>query len=498
MNEQLTVKRIVILTVPVIGLLAGWFAPTLVELGSERANLLLAAGIVGGCVWAMMVDSRLGFFLFIVVSFFSGILNRLSYSLSPVDFQFLIALPEIGLFLVVGVQLLKSLAAKGTLTLIRSLDMAILAYIALGTLQALNPRIPLSVGLYGFRLNTVPVLAYFMARVCFRRWSHVKQFYRLLLLLSIVYLTYGILQQSGTVPDFERVWIENYSGIAHQLKESINNQTGYYIDENLRVFSIFTVGGEFSYMAAIVGLMIWGGRVYSVSRGEKCLRWLSLALLLCYFSVSLERAAIAMFIVGMMLMRVVRRPSKRLYTRLALLAAAMTVFFLLGGFIFSRISVPDMALRRLVELLNPFAAKTVQGFRFPLWQDTVALIARNPLGYGAGTATYNRAALSSGSLVTMPHNYFLQVGLEFGIIGFLGLFFVIIKLARLQLDYLSLVRNDPRLFDLLRSLLGVHVAFWACGLFSNPVIHTFAILYWFLMGMVPIMPRLYESSDSNG
>jgi O-antigen ligase len=472
--------------------LVGLLAPALVELGSDKANLLLGAGITGICGWAMLVNSRLGIFLFMVSSFFSGILNRLSYSLSPVNFQFLIAWPEIGLALIVGIHLLKWVALKKRkLYLIRPLDIAVLLYVAWGALFTLHPKIPLSVGLYGFRLNIVPTLAYFLARVFFRNWSDLRQFYHFLLVISILYLAYGLAQQFGIMPQFERAWINTYSGIAYQRELSRGGaQLGYFIDGHLRAFSIFTVVGEFSYVAVIVGLIIWVGKVYTVTFKYKLLRWLSLVLLFCYFVISLERAAIAMFAGGILLIRTIRGARRRLYARLVLLVIILSIFFLLGSLVLPRISVSNVALRRLVELLNPLEAKTVRGYRLARWQEVVALIARNLLGYGLGTATYNRAAIASGNLLTMPHNYFLLIGVELGILGLLILLFVLFELFKEMLNYLkALPRNSPGR-ELTYALLGVHAAFWSVGLVSVPVLHTCGVLYWFLMGLVPIIPQL--------
>ena len=449
-------------------------------------------------LYIALVDIKKGITLFFVMSFIYGLLNRVTYNFSAVDFNFLYAYPQFALFGISLIALIQHIQNHKFRFNLYLLDKIILIFLAWSMLQALNPNQSLIISLYGIRFRIVPVFLYFLARIYIKNESDLKHLYRLLILLTILTAAYGIFQRAFGLPDFEFVWIKAFPNILIQKTLTQGGgQGGWYNDGVLRFFSTFSGGNEFNYIMAFLLIFLLGFNPIRKNRRWIIARLVAILLITTVILLTRERTPIAMIAVGLAVHLLLRiYPSiSRLFLIAFLMISLLVLSFLITAYRESVINIlgGDLASLRLVELANPLQADTVSHRIEKLWIPSLELISENPIGYGIGASRYSRATREEQLLIT-PHSTYLEIGLELGVIGFVVFSLILVESIR----WIFALRPKCRQFNNLRflpdSILGVIAAALACALISTVFLDTAGNMVWFFIGLVPVTSRLSKKT----
>jgi len=455
-----------------------------------NSNLVLFLVLLAVNLLVTLLDIKAGITFFLVLSFLNGFLNRVSYGLSVVNFAFLYAYPQFALFGISVIAFLRHMQHHGGRFRLRLLDKLVLILVGWSLLQALNPNQPIMVGLYGIRFRIVPIFLYFLARVYVTDQQELLRLYRLLLALMLVTAAYGIYQRLAGLPDFEFGWIQAFPAILAQRETTMGGgQGGWYNDGQLRVFSTFSGGNEYNYVMALLSVFFVG--FCPLSRGSRWRGWRRVAIALFIFLILLtrERTPVGMFIVGLVIVVLFRiRPSAfRPVALLTMVASLALVALIVQG---SRSLVidaigGDLAAARLVELSNPFRADTVIWRIERLWIPSMEMIVSNPIGFGLGATRYSRAT-RTGALLIAPHNTFLEIGLELGVLGLILFTAIVLEASRLALAVKARAEDRSQLYFLPDTILAVFAAAFACGVVSTVLLDVAGLLLWFMLGLIPV------------
>jgi O-antigen ligase len=453
-------------------------------------NLVWAAVLLAWAVGLAVLKLEWGILATLTIMVFTGFLNRVSFHVSDVDFQYLFAFPELATTACLAILAVRFLAFRQqTVRSYRTLDLWILLYFLVLILQIVNPRGSPIVGLYGARLELIPIFMYFLSRVYFRKREDIVRFYKLVIVLGNAIAAYGIYQHLVGLPDFEFTWIELTPDIFSQIEASINSQTGWFIDGRLRVFSFLNGGQEFHFLLVLFFVLVF---VYQPLRPvERLWQWARacfLLLTLLFLAVTLERTPILMIMIGLFAAYTIRGTflNKRTFRLLVTTG-------LLGLLVFTGLNVMqarllalvggNQVLLRLVEAASPFSAESVESGRFQHWETSFQLIRANPGGYGLGSTLANRS--TQGEVIAAPHNYYLRMAVEVGIPGLVVVLLVYAQILRQIIGHIQKV--PPEAGILLRAILGVVLAFLACALFNNPLQTAVGFYFWFLIGLIPLV-----------
>lgn len=142
----------------------------------------------------------------------------------------------------------------------------------------------------------------------------------------------------------------------------------------------------------------------------------------------------------------------------------------------------------LMKFLKDFSGSG----RGAYWQEAIAVIKKAPI-LGFGVNTYSLVAphfkLSWGGY---PHNCYLQMAAEIGLLGLLSFLWIIISLTRGSLRKLKSMKDDNLSFIMVGSLAGL-VAFWIHSFFdTNFYSVQLGNLMWVVMGLVVASQRVFE------
>ncbi|MBL7198441.1 MAG: O-antigen ligase family protein [Candidatus Omnitrophica bacterium] len=119
-------------------------------------------------------------------------------------------------------------------------------------------------------------------------------------------------------------------------------------------------------------------------------------------------------------------------------------------------------------------------FRINLWKESLQIIEDFPV-IGIGLNTYSRVGpkYTKGEGGYYPHNSYLQLAAETGIIGLFSFLWIIIKLFKLGLHFLK-DRKEPLILGLLTALLAFLIhSFFDVNLYALQL----ATLFWFVLGL---------------
>ncbi|MEO8631135.1 MAG: O-antigen ligase family protein [Betaproteobacteria bacterium] len=163
---------------------------------------------------------------------------------------------------------------------------------------------------------------------------------------------------------------------------------------------------------------------------------------------------------------------------LALIAIVLAVAYALPGNFQGRI---DKAGAEAAQWRPDSPAKTSVGYRLEFYRNTVALIEQHPL-FGVGTGGFKQAYADQVRGSTMdrthnPHNLYLMVAAEFGLLGIAALAYLLITMWRCA-EWLSL----PGHALLAHSLV---LTFVIAGAFNTLIIdHTESMLFAWMSGVL--------------
>jgi len=155
--------------------------------------------------------------------------------------------------------------------------------------------------------------------------------------------------------------------------------------------------------------------------------------------------------------------------------------------------VPDSTRERAVELVRPIEGKTNEvQFRMKLWTEAVEIIKDYPV-FGSGLNTYTEVVQEytpEGERGIYPHNCYLQMAAETGILGLGAFLWMILTLFISVLRSLKRIRGElysAFLVSLLAGLFGFLLhSFVDTALYSLQL----SSLMWFVTGLIVATKKL--------
>jgi O-antigen ligase len=391
---------------------------------------------------------RFLFFAFLAVLFFSHFFTLLTkLSIGHISTQItssipLILLAGISYMLCIGFLISKRATMRGANTL----DVLIIAYLAVIFIQVFNPHLPhLIMGLRGLYESGLWILAYLIARVLVTKENYASKLVFVIALTSVLGAFYGLFTLYIGVGTIERAYVE------YAARE----------DLLLRYRSIGTLGSPFGF-----GLMCAIGFVAAINiklRNKLRLKKFATVSLTFFLlvgvliagsrSVMLGILASLVGLLALALFRKLNRETTSLasrknvtkYVSFLLLASVTSYMFLSAYFPYQR--------ERVVSILNLRNEVNVSA-RIDIWRELLPYFESNPMGYGTGSlgsAAYRYGPIIGG--VKVADNQYLDIVMEYGIIGVILILTIFSVILVSYLRVCKLDRSGVSLAALLASVI---------------------------------------------
>lgn len=485
----------------VVCVVAGYATPVVYQMG----GLNLVACAMTGLIFAtlFLLNIRWAIFCIFAFSLFQPIVTRLIFSVdfpsapeeSMLDYKDLLT-TAVSLLLIVsafvGILYYLSRGHRET-PHVSALVYTIIAFTFLNGLQVFNPENSLSVGIYGAKNNVLPFLMFFAGMATVRTDEQLATFIKFIAGFSLVALLYGLYQEWAPLPSFESHWfsrtIPATASMFLLFAGDLEIRDILIADRiELRVPSVFQGYTFYSYIIVAFGLILYASAATMRKRSWKILRYAVLGALLLYFVVSLERAAIVMFVAGVIAIHFVHSRERRRFARFVAVGGLVTLISIMvlyrgGLYLQERGAIEgNSKLIRIFELTDPLNAVTVTFGRIQgQWPKVMSDIRESPItGTGTGTAMYTRA--TDREDLVMPLSQFLQEWTELGLFGLLlfvaSLVFLYQALTKVAMD----PKEPPIRHAYAAGMIGVTVAYSLCGIFNVPFVYEPGIVFWFLAG----------------
>lgn len=179
-----------------------------IAMGGLKIGMLLISAIVGiPMVALLLTNSRFGFFLILVASFFIAYIQRISDGAIPV------AVLEIMMLLVTAGLIMKKIRSHATADsnwkdLRNPITIAVLLYTVYIHLQLLNPSSTAPLGtLVAIRFSWYNLLGFIIALQIFDNVNAVKTFFKIILGVGFVAALYGLSQKYIGLLPYEHEWM---------------------------------------------------------------------------------------------------------------------------------------------------------------------------------------------------------------------------------------------------------------------------------------------------
>lgn len=463
------------LLLAVVSLATGRFAYLLVALAVLFINVLLVRCAFSAGVWWILGFST-------VTGFYQRLMLYGSGQSPSSDYVRLVLELSILLYFVLIISSRSQQGSQISKISTRWLDIFVAIYLLLSTLYAFNLfYVEPLITIYGWRWVCIPIFMYYIGRVAGARPGILDRMNKYIIVVLLLQAGYGAYQSVVGYPRFEQPWIDQRAAI--QSYATIEDSM--FIAGKARIPAL--TEGHTSSGFLIPVLFLWTLFLpgSSFSKRWRILRRLALVCGLLFLLFSNERASIGMVGVGIGIV-VFLRARKKLGIGIFFVAVPVLVLitWMMSQIDPSKIpwSEDTIVLRRLLELLNPFKSGTLAGRINIYWPVYWESFLANPLGYGLGTF-HATSATQMSEWGRSPHNMYLQVLLETGVIGllvFIVVFFIYFK----YIYGFSRMRLGTLQKGLALGAAASYTAFLAIGIANQPI-ETFplAIHFWFLMGL---------------
>ena len=361
-----------------------------------------------------------------------------------------------------------------------TVDKFVWLYLIFSTIYTFNlifvgPKITV----WGWRWVCLPIIMYFLGRRLGNSPGFIKSFFRMTILLLLMLSAYAIYQAAVGLPFFEKVWF-NQLPIPERAASIIEGSL--FIAGKPRLPSMTTGHVSFTLLAGYLFILVLLIPRNYLTRFYRFSQFAALILVSIYLYLTLERSAIAMILIGVV--SIFFLSFRRRLGRIAWVV--ILIVSLLGIVTMSLIDISNIpwtretiALRRIAELANPLQATTVIGRATSIWPVALERLIANPLGYGLGTFHTTRQNQALGyDFFIPPHNMYLQILLEIGIIGLIIFFGFIFSYVRLLIK--ALVEGRERKL-VIASFAGL-AAILAVGMVNYPLEPPLAFFFWMFTG----------------
>lgn len=476
-GKQLTHPLIITtycLTLLLIGFVGGQFGYLLIaSLQLILLILLSRYAPTPGIIWLIVFSSTTGLFQRLTL-YSSG-----SYPQSD-GIRFAL---EIGILVYFARSILMYQHATTRLT--ARIDIAVWLYLIFATIYAFNLfyTIPL-VTIWGWRWICIPIFLYFIGRQVAKRPVNAKLIYQALVIALLLQSSYGAFQSIVGIPFYERPWVADLF-VRETATASVEGSM--FLAGKPRIPALTEGHTSGAFLIPFLFLWVLFLPRIAFSKRFQFLRLVAILTSSLFFIFSNERSAIGMAGIGVIvgiILKLRRKTGRGIY--LLIVPGMIVLIFFLSLIDPSKIPWAEdtILLRRLAELANPFRSGTLEGRLTEYWPILWKLFLANPLGYGLGTFHDTSANIAYTQRIGFsPHNMYLQILLEFGIIGFISFMSIIVLFGKIVYRFNNL-RISVESIKIMPSVLSSISAFLAIG-FANQPIETFplALLFWFLMGV---------------
>jgi O-antigen ligase len=403
--------------------------------------------------------------------FWDRLLSYLAGQDAPIDF----VRASIEIFiLIIGLQALlrRKRAINNQAT--RRMDFLVGAYLFLATLQTLNIFFSSPVvTIWGWRWECIPLLLYYAGRQVGTSTKNVNRYYRMLIILTIVLAAYAVYQGAVGLPGFERAWLAKLP-LADQ--QEMVMEGSFFTAGKVRIPSMTVGHSYYTFLASYLLIWVLFTPRVSLTPTFRILRYVGIIMTGLYLLYSLERSAVGSIAIGIGVVIWLSLKRKTGYIALILLGLMVIGMFFVNTRLHTSTN-PSVIERRLLELTNPFKAATVDWRIARVWPQSIAALAKNPLGYGLGT--FQQTSVNISRLPFGPHNNYFRIALETGILG-VGIFILIWGV------YILLLLKAYQL-NISRSLavcsLASLVPILAVAVFNNPFENPLTLFIWFSTGL---------------
>jgi hypothetical protein len=458
-----------------ISLTTGRFAYLLIAFVILFINVLLAGyGFSTGILWILGFSTITGFYHRLIL-YGSG--------QSPSsDYVRLVLELSILLYFVLIFSSKRKRASQLSGIRTKWLDVFVSTYLLLSTLYAFNLfYVEPLITIYGWRWVCIPIFMYYIGRVAGSKPSMVDKINKYIIVLLLLQAGYGAYQAVVGYPSFEQPWIDQLA--ARQITAAVEDS--FFIAGKLRIPALTEGHAVVGFLIPFLFLWTIFLPGSSLSKRWQALRCLALIYSLLFLIFSNERSSIGMVGIGIGIV-VFLYARKKMGIGIIFVAIPILVLIVSALSQIDPSKIPwsedTIVLRRLLELLNPFKSGTLAGRITVYWPVYWEFFLANPIGYGLGTF-HPTTATQTSVWGRSPHNMYLQVLLETGVIGLLT--FVAVLVTYFKYIY----NHNKRHFTafqqgLVFSTASSFVAFLAIGVANQPI-ETFplAIHFWFLMGI---------------
>lgn len=365
---------------------------------------------------------------------------------------------------------------------IKWLDVVVTCYLLISTFYAFNLfYVDPFITIYGWRWVAIPIFMYYIGRIIFYTSGTVDRLNKFVIILLLLQAGYGAYQSLIGYPVFEQPWIEQHAII----QDNIFVENSFFIAGKFRTPALtegHAVGG-FLIPMLFLWILFLPRRTLTPKRWQY-LRILALIFGLLFLLFSNERAAIGMVGVGIATVFFLKARRK-----LGIVVFLVCIPIVLIGVVFMSQIDPSIIPRnesnvvyiRLLELLNPLKSGTLRGRFLVYWPIYWEFFKNNPLGYGIGSF-HAMSVTRTSDWGLSPHNMYLQIVLETGVIGLLSFFLVLVVFFKYIYNF------NKKYFDtaqkgLIFGIASSCVAFLAIGVANQPIeSFPLAIFFWFSMG----------------
>lgn len=366
------------------------------------------------------------------------------------------------------------------------IDLAVWGYLILSTLYTFNIfyTIP-AVTIWGWRWVCIPMLLYFVGRQIGQEQTNMRRVYQVLIIILFIQAAYGAYQSIIGIPFYEQPWIAD---LHSQEPANAYIEGSKFLAGKPRIPALTEGHTSGGFLIPYLLLWVFFLPTYTLNKRYRLLRWAAIGMGLLFLLFSNERSAVGMAAIGIIIgvtLKLRRKTGRGIY--FLIIPGILLVMFLMSLVDPAQIpwSEDTILLRRLLELTNPFRSGTLAGRLTEYWPILWKLFVANPLGYGLGTFHDTSANMAYPQRIGFaPHNMYLQIALEVGLVGILSFTLVITLFIRMIYKFNNVLLRIEQA-HIIPSVFSSLVAFLAIGVANHPI-ETFplALLFWFLMGVI--------------
>lgn len=417
--------------------------------------------------------------------FFKPFFSRLLYYLDDLDpnivkFDTLstagaLLIPLTTIFYIIKKKNVLKLLVKSTIFKV------LLVFLLIYFIQIFNPKTNLAAGFLSFK-NITFIFCSFIIPFIMKEYNYpYHRFISLLLVFSIAYIAYGLIQALGGHNFFDEYYFTYRIGYSHY-------HASMFMDGKARPFSFATADGNFLYTMVAVFLFILP-QYKNINKTNLVLFRIFFILYFLLFIVVPERTPILMTIIGISAVFLLKNKGNYINIIIFILLSLFLIVLLRYFAKPLLLTINSLYLIRLIEVLYITQAETwvTRVGEGGNWGMAYKGIEDNFFfGSGAGTGTFSRAGGELDTFVA-THNEYLSILLETGILGFTVFIALIIIVVRELI--VQTKANNQSIYDKIR--IGIFASLLA--LMATAFVN-FSLtlgepsrLLWLFIGFIPIL-----------